>query len=99
MSVYRRAWRFTLFVIVLIVTSPIWAFQLLPDFLGPMGIAVAAVLFIVAAVAAVFLFRCPKCGASAFLLTRNFLGLGLPAYQLWPRRHCAGCGRDSALVD
>lgn len=87
MSLYLKAWIFTLWTVLLLVViwnPPAW---IAPDWQVPLMI-----LWLAHGVIALALVVCPRCGLSLYRGGEGLLALNQP----WPRRHCGGCGRDHA---
>jgi hypothetical protein len=87
MSLYRKASIFTLWILLVFVTLPLWAFGLS----GWKGFAAGAFL-LGHGFAMMFFFRCPSCNHSIFT-GRLF---GMTVRKPWPRRECGWCGIDLA---
>ena len=89
MSLYKRAWRFTGWMMLVFVTMPLWLFSFLDKF-GDEGLFAGFVLWLLPWVFAMLLLKCDYCGTSVFRTGPSYL----PIYTPWPHRRCRGCGAD-----
>ncbi len=81
MSLYRKAWLFTAWTVVLLCLTP-----LVPD--GMFGYF--AGLWLLHGGIALFAIACPVCGLSLYRSSQGIIAITQP----WPRRTCGACGRD-----
>ena len=89
MSLYKRSWLFTAWVLVVFFSFPLWITPVWQLF-GTAGIVAGAALWLGHGIAALFLFRCPECGLSPFVSGKGYFAWSTP----WPRRICGHCGHD-----
>jgi len=89
MSLYRVAWLFTAWTI-LVVGGLVSALPLLREWLGAFGLAVAMAIGLAHGLVALYGFACRDCGLSPFLSGKGLL----TGYAPWPRKTCGHCGRD-----
>ena len=89
MSLYKRSWLFTAWVLVVFFTFPLWIAILTEQF-GAAGAVIGGVFWLGHAVVMESLLRCPECGLSPFLSNKGFLVWSTP----WPRKTCGHCGHD-----
>ena len=89
MTLYRKAWLFTGWTMLVFVTSPLWLFWPFTR-LGIIGALPGMALWLAHGAAFLWLFRCPECGTSPFTTRLGFVGISHP----WPRRCCSKCGKD-----
>jgi hypothetical protein len=92
MSLYRKAWLFMAWTMLIFITSPVWLFW---PFLrwGLIGALPGMIFWLAQGAASLWLFRCPECGTSPFASRLGFMAISHP----WPRRRCSKCGRDLTL--
>ena len=89
MSLYKRAWIFTGWMLFIFVTMPVWLFGFLAN-LGTEAIFTGLVIWLLHGLAALLLFKCAHCGTPAFRTGPSYF----PIYTPWPHRHCRECGSD-----
>ncbi|MDP9414700.1 MAG: hypothetical protein M3Q08_11580 [Pseudomonadota bacterium] len=89
MSLYRKAWLFTGWTLLVFLTSPIWFFA--PVERWGMAAALPGMIFWFAHGAVmVWVLKCPDCGCSLYLISKRLPGF----YAPWPKRKCSCCGFD-----
>ena len=89
MSLYRKAWLFMGWTILVLVTLPTWE-PLVAQAFGPGGKQFALMLWVAHGIIAVVLFTCPDCRCSLFRSEGSFFR----AHHPWPNKICSRCGRD-----
>lgn len=90
MSLYKRSWLFTAWVLVVFFTFPLW-FTMLTDHLGfGAGTIAGGAFWLSHGSVMMFFFRCPECGLSPYLSNKGFFVWSTP----WPRKACGHCGHD-----
>jgi hypothetical protein len=92
MSLYRKSWLFTAWVLLVFFSFPLWM-TLLAGALGRPGWIVGAAFWLSHGAIMMYLFRCPECGLSPYLSNKGFLAWSTP----WPRKICGHCGRDHTM--
>ncbi len=92
MSLYKKGWLFTAWMVLVLVAMPYWM-PLLDSVFGSIGFALGLVLWLGHGVIALLFFACPECGLSAFLGSKSLLS----SYAPWPRSKCGHCGHDHTL--
>jgi hypothetical protein len=88
-TLYRKSWLFTAWMMLVLFTFPIWMLAL-ANLLGDAGFIVGAVFWLGHGAACMLLFRCSICGLSPFLSGKGLLVWSTP----WPRKTCGHCGHD-----
>jgi ribosomal protein S27AE len=94
MSLYRKSWLFTAWLLLVFFSFPICISWLLQRF-GETGMVIGGAFWLSHGLLAMFAFRCPECGLSPFLSNKGFFAWSTP----WPRRSCGHCGRNHQAVE
>ncbi|MGU3495572.1 hypothetical protein ACLBXM_16150 [Xanthobacteraceae bacterium A53D] len=92
MSLYQKAWLYTAWMVLVLVTFPMWM-PMLEHLMGPSGYAIGIAIWVGHGMAALYLVTCPKCGLSVYLGGNSLITVRSPI----PRRRCGECGRDHTI--
>ncbi len=89
MSLYKKAWLFTVFNVLVVCTFSFWM-PALDRVLGTFSFLVFGVYILGQGLVAMTAFSCPKCGVSPFMGSQGLF----TSYSPIPRRKCGQCGQD-----
>ncbi len=87
MSLYKKAWLFTLFNILLLVAL-YFGLPVFDRVLGTFGFLVFGFYILGQGLVAMTVFTCPKCGLSPFMGSQSLF----TSYSPFPRKKCGQCG-------
>ncbi|WP_159063917.1 MULTISPECIES: hypothetical protein [Alcaligenes] len=94
MALYRKAWLFTLFNILLLVAL-YFGLPVFDRVLGTLGFWVFGFYILGQGLVAMTVFTCPKCGLSPFMGSQSLF----TSYSPFPRKKCAQCGHDHTQTE
>jgi len=94
MTLYRKSWIFTGWMLAVFFTFPLWI-SLLMRWFGEVGAVVGGAFWLGHGLVAMFAFRCPRCGLSPFLSNKGLFVWSTP----WPRKSCGHCWHDHTRSD
>ncbi|WP_343315653.1 hypothetical protein AAIB41_12685 [Brucella sp. BE17] len=89
MSLYKQAWLFSIWFLIVICSFPYWLFAL-GDELGAAGYIIGAIILGGHWVAGELYFYCPDCGLSPYRSNKGLISRVSPI----PSKKCAHCGYD-----
>lgn len=94
MSLYKKAWLFVLFSVV-VLAALLFGMPLLDRILGTFSFLVFGLYILGQSLMAMAFFSCPQCDLSPFMGSKGLF----TSYSIFPRKKCGHCGHDHTQTD